>query len=70
MKKIIGYIFVAVGVWCLIVPQTLIGLKQLKFLYKYAFPGEVLLGILLFCVGYHLIEFNLDMEKYKGNNGH
>jgi len=35
------------GVVCLVAPQTPMRLTELKFLYKTAFAGEVILGMLL-----------------------
>jgi hypothetical protein len=37
----------AMGAWMIVSPQAVLGLDQLKWMYKYSFPGEVLLGALL-----------------------
>lgn len=55
MLKIVGWIIFAVGSWMLVSPQAVTGLAQLKWMYKYAFPGEVLLGIVVMLGAYYLI---------------
>jgi hypothetical protein len=40
----------------LVSPQALLGLPQLKWMYKYAFPGEVLIGIAVIAAGLYLID--------------
>ena len=56
MRKIIGWILLLVGAWMLISPQALLGVKELKWMYKYAFPGEVLLGMLVLMGAYYCLE--------------
>jgi hypothetical protein len=70
MKKIIGYMIMAVGVFCLVAPQTMMGLKELKFLYKTTFPGEVILGMLLLCIAYYLIGFAVVEPPEIGSEKH
>jgi Na+/H+-dicarboxylate symporter len=47
LSILLGWILMAMGAWMIVSPQAVLGLDQLKWMYKYAFPGEVLLGALL-----------------------
>jgi len=58
MRRILGIIVALVGSWMLVSPQALLGLKQLKWMYKYAFSGEILIGIVVVAVGFYLIGFS------------
>lgn len=69
MRKIVGWILLLVGSWMLISPQALLGLKELKWMYNYAFSGEVLLGVLIVCISYFLIDFKVDLSK-SDSHGH
>lgn len=69
MRKILGWILLLAGSWMLVSPQALLGLKELKWMYNYAFPGEVLLGILVVSIAYYLIDFKVDLEE-AGKAGH
>jgi hypothetical protein len=40
----------------LVSPQALIGLKNLQWMHKYSFSGEVLAGIVVLGVAYHLLD--------------
>jgi len=55
MGKMLGAVLTAVGFWMLVSPQSLTGLAQLKWMYRYAFPGEVLLGIVILGFAYYLL---------------
>ncbi len=55
MLRIFGWILFLVGAWMLISPQALTGLKALKWMSKYAFPGEVLLGIAVLAVALYFV---------------
>ena len=55
LSKLVGWILMAMGAWMIVSPQAVLGLDQLKWMYKYAFPGEVLLGALLFTVSLQLL---------------
>jgi hypothetical protein len=46
LPRLIGGLVMVPGAWMLISPQALLGLDQLKWIHKYAFPGEVVLGAL------------------------
>ncbi|MFZ5648159.1 MAG: hypothetical protein ACOY30_11135 [Bacillota bacterium] len=63
MRKVLGWILFAIGSWMLISPQALLGLKQLKWMYDYAFPGEVLIGVVVMCAAYYLLDVKIDLEK-------
>ena len=69
MRKILGWIVFVIGSWMLVSPQALLGLKQLKWMYSYAFPGEVLLGVLVTCAGFLLLDFKVSSEDVK-TGGH
>ncbi|HLJ23899.1 MAG TPA: cation:dicarboxylase symporter family transporter, partial [Candidatus Acidoferrales bacterium] len=53
--KVMGWILLGVGAWMIVSPQALLGLDQLKWMYRYAFPGEVLLGALVLSVSLKLL---------------
>ncbi|WNS76211.1 hypothetical protein RRV45_04155 [Bacillus sp. DTU_2020_1000418_1_SI_GHA_SEK_038] len=42
--KVLGYILFAIGIWMMVSPQATLGLKELKWMADYAFPGEALIG--------------------------
>ena len=56
MRKIVGWAAFLAGSWMLVSPQALMGLNQLKWVHRYAFSGEVLVGILLLAFAYYLLE--------------
>lgn len=58
MRRILGIIVALVGSWMLVSPQALLGLKELKWMYKYSFSGEILVGIVVVAVGFYLIGFS------------
>jgi len=60
----------AIGLFCLVAPQTPMGLSELKFLYKTAFAGEVILDMLLMCIAYYLIRFQVSMPGEKDSDKH
>jgi hypothetical protein len=45
----------ALGAWMIVSPQSLLGLDQLKWMYHYAFPGEVVLGAVALTVSLQLL---------------
>jgi hypothetical protein len=69
MRKTFGWIIFLLGSWMLVSPQALLGLKQLKWMYNYAFPGEVLLGVIVSSVGLYLLDIKLSSEDVK-TGGH
>jgi hypothetical protein len=58
LSKLVGWILMAMGAWMIVSPQAVLGLDQLKWMYKYAFPGEVLLGALLMTGSLQLLNPN------------
>jgi Na+/H+-dicarboxylate symporter len=55
LSRLAGWILMATGAWMIVSPQAVLGLDQLKWMYKNAFPGEVLLGALLMTVSLQLL---------------
>jgi Na+/H+-dicarboxylate symporter len=54
-SRFIGWAIMVLGAWMIVSPQALLGLDQLKWMYRYAFPGEVLLGALAITVSLQLL---------------
>lgn len=59
MKKCLGYIFIVIGSWMLLSPQSLTGIKYLKWMHNYAFPGEVMVGMLVFCLAFYCLDLKI-----------
>jgi hypothetical protein len=55
MRKVVGVVLLILGIWALIAPQANLGLPELRRISRYAFPGEVLSGILLLGVAHYLL---------------
>jgi Na+/H+-dicarboxylate symporter len=55
LSRPIGWILMALGTWMIISPQALLGLDLLKWMYNYAFPGEVVLGALVMTISLRLL---------------
>jgi hypothetical protein len=55
MRKITGLLLLVLGAWALIAPQANLGLPELRWLSRHTFPGEALIGIVLFGVGYYFL---------------
>jgi Na+/H+-dicarboxylate symporter len=55
LSRLIGWGFMAAGAWMFVSPQALLGLDLLKWMSRYAFPGEVLLGALAITVSLQLL---------------
>ena len=55
MKRSIGFALILIGAWALIAPQANLGLPELRWLSKGTFPGEALVGMVLFCLAYYLL---------------
>jgi Na+/H+-dicarboxylate symporter len=55
LSRLTGWILMALSAWMIVSPQSLLGLEQLKWMHRYAFPGEVLLGALVMTVSLHLL---------------
>jgi hypothetical protein len=52
---LLGWILLVAGAWMVVAPQARLGLKQLQWMYRSAFGGEVLLGILVVCAALFLL---------------
>jgi hypothetical protein len=55
MRRVGGVTLLAAGSLALIAPQANLGLTELRWIARYAFPGEALLGALLLGVAYLLL---------------
>ena len=56
MRKLLGWILFFAGFSMLLAPQTLTGLEELRWLHRYAFSGEVLVGIVVMAIAYYLLD--------------
>jgi hypothetical protein len=56
MRKILGWMMLAVGSSMLIAPQSLMGLKELQWMFRYSFNGEVPLGIFVIATAYYFLD--------------
>lgn len=63
MKKIISYILIAIGSWMLISPQSLMGIKYLRWMHNFAFPGEILCGITILAAAYYFLDIPPKQKK-------
>lgn len=61
MRKVFSWILFLLGAWMLVCPQSTLGLKQLKWLANYAFPGEILIGIVVVSAGLYLMDLKYEM---------
>lgn len=55
IRKIFGGALLLAGLWGLVIPQANLGLPALRWLHRYAFPGETLIGVVLLGVAYLLL---------------
>ncbi len=55
LSRLAGWAVLALGVWMMVSPQAILGLDQLKWMYRHAFPGEALLGALAITVSLGLL---------------
>jgi len=55
LSRLIGWMLMALSAWMIVSPQSLLGLDQMKWMYHFAFPGEVMLGALVMTVSLHLL---------------
>jgi hypothetical protein len=55
MDRFVGWIVFLAGFWMLLSPQALVGVAGLQWMAKYAFPGEVLMGIFVIGLAYYLL---------------
>jgi Na+/H+-dicarboxylate symporter len=54
-SRLVGWALMAFSAWMIVSPQSLLGLDQLKWMYRYAFPGEVVLGALVMTLSLYLL---------------
>jgi hypothetical protein len=57
MLKCIGAMLTAIGGVLFIPPQAILGVNELKWAYRYSFPGEVLVAICTLCLGLYIYNF-------------
>jgi hypothetical protein len=63
MRKLLGWMVFLAATWMLVSPQALIGLKELAWMHKYAFSGEVLLAIPVMAIAYYLLDLKPRMSR-------
>ncbi len=68
MRKVLGFLLFLLGSWMLVSPQSLIGLRELKWMYKYAFAGEILLGVAVVCIAYFLLDLKPGNRAVKSSH--
>jgi Na+/H+-dicarboxylate symporter len=61
---VVGWLLMVMGAWMIVSPQALLGLDQLKWMYKFSFPGEVLLGALVMTGSLRLLTFKDVAEQF------
>jgi len=54
-RKLLGWIIMLPALWMLVSPQAILGLNQLKWMYKFAFPAEAIFGTLLLSCSLYLV---------------
>jgi hypothetical protein len=54
-RKLLGSTFLLAGSWGLISPQANLGLPALRWISKYSFTGETLIGVVLLGTAYYLL---------------
>jgi hypothetical protein len=62
-RRAIGAILLPVGIWGLVVPQANLGLPALRWLSRYAFPGEAFAGMVVLIVAYILLALRFSNDK-------
>lgn len=55
MKKLVGLVLFLAGAWALIAPQANLGLPELRWISRHAFPGEAIVGMLALGLAYVLL---------------
>ena len=68
MRKLAGWAMFVAGAWMLVSPQALIGLKELQWMHKYSFSGEVLAGIFVLGIAYQLLDLRPAKKTGPGRN--
>ena len=55
MRRLLGITLLLAGSWGLISPQANLGLPALRWISKYSFAGETLIGVALLGTSYYLL---------------
>jgi hypothetical protein len=55
LRRIFGIVLLVAGAWGLIAPQANLGLTELRWMSRYAFPGEAIVGIVFLGLAYYLL---------------
>jgi hypothetical protein len=55
LRRILGFVLLVSGAWGLIAPQANLGLTELRWMSRYAFPGEAFVGIVFLGLAYYLL---------------
>jgi hypothetical protein len=55
VRRTIGIVLLVPGALALIVPQANLGLTELRWMSRYSFPGEALVGIAILALAYSLL---------------
>ncbi len=63
MRKLAGWVLFALGLWMMTSPQAGLGVEQLRWAASFAFPGEVLLGVVVLSAAYYLMGFGGNQES-------
>ena len=58
LRKLAGWVLMAMGAWMLVSPQAVMGLEQLKWMHNYAFRAEVFWGVLVIGASRYLLNAN------------
>jgi hypothetical protein len=66
LRRVAGWLLFLIGTWMMVSPQAVLGLNELKWMARYAFPGEVLLGAVVLSAAYLLISFRVSPERIAG----
>jgi hypothetical protein len=66
LRRVAGWLLFLIGTWMMVSPQAVLGLNELKWMARYAFPGEVLLGAVVLSAAYLLIAFRVSPERIAG----
>lgn len=59
MRKFFGWTLFIIGIWLFISPQAILGIKELQWMASYSFPGEILVGCMILCGSYYLLNFKI-----------
>ena len=68
MRKLLGWILFSAGSSMLLAPQALTGLEELRWLHRYAFSGEALVGIVVMAISYYLLDLKPAAKPHKSSH--